>query len=934
MRRKSVYFIIILVVLSELSCSNTKYSGVKQYYSNFVSYYNTYFNISNRYKVGYRTATQSAQENTSDFISVFEYENDAEIFKSAGQFSETAPKLNKLLALRPYNKWIDDALLVEGKIRYLRGEYDSAQLLLQLVTEKYPKGYVSGHLPANKLKGYDNMVKVASRKKEPIRQPRFKYHFAKNEASIWLIKTLIKRKQYDKALTTIIQTDEDFSFPLQQRKHLIRTRVMYYLAIEDFRGAKEQIEKFFELQNSTKKERGRMRFLLAQIAEKQNDNSTAAHEYTMALKETLSPDLEFEAKLKSLSFNSRNPDEAVSSLRAMLRKGSNISNLDKIYLALGNVYLIKKDEKTAIKNYKLGVESCKTDSRKFVMYEKIAQTYYQLSNYLLAANYYDSANTKLPENYPNKKEFARKTEALKKLLKEYNLYYESDSILELASLGEDKAIEKIAKQIKKERNAVKAQELQKETSLLADDAKATTDKNKPASNTWYFEDKELVEKGKLLFQRKWGKLSLQDNWRRASPNVNASNSSPESKDLNPLDDIKSLNLSPEDIAAIEVKRLPFSESKKISFMELAQQGLIGMARIYHYDIQDLDKAIETYELLYKKYPKNIPREDEVLYSLYRLYIDKENLDKANDIKSQLTIKFPNSKYALYAINPNAKSNDEKAEQLVGQIYKKSYLDYSKGQYEDALAGIETIELNYSTNSIYPKALLLKAFIYGASGQSAETIKVLNLILTKTKDDNNSEDAKKAADMLQYLNGAKPASRQMEESVISESSNASLFVSLRKAKEQSQTNAVESSKESSETASEIKRAEEKSEKPKSSQNFINYHNDKKSAHAILYKLNPNLSSSAARTIAEQYLRTLPKAYLAEKMSLGTDKFISILSFSNFQSASEFHSQSINNKAFESLLNNSEIFFITTNNLDILYISMGWKEYQSFYEKNYR
>jgi tetratricopeptide (TPR) repeat protein len=459
-----------------------------------VSYYNTYFNISNRYKVGYRNATQSAQENTSDFISVFEYENDAEIFKSVGQFSETAPKLNKLLALRPYNKWIDDALLVEGKIRYLRGEYDSAQLLLQLVVEKYPKGYVSGHLPANKLKGYDNMVKVSGRKKEPIHQPRFKYHFAKNEASIWLIKTLIKRKQYDKALSTIIQTDEDFSFPLQQRKHLVRTRVMYHLAIEDFRGAKEQIEKFFELKNSTKKERGRMRFLLAQIAEKQNDNSTAAHEYTMALKETLSPDLEFEAKLKSLSFNSRNPDEAISSLRSMLRKGSNISNLDKIYLALGNVYLAKKDEKMAIKNYKLGVESCKTDSRKFVMYDKIAQTYYQLSNYLLSANYYDSANTKLPENYPNKKEFARKTEALKKLLREYNLYYENDSILELASLGEDKAIEKIAKQIKKERNEAKELELQKETSLLADDGKAATDKKKPTSNTWYFEDKQLVEK--------------------------------------------------------------------------------------------------------------------------------------------------------------------------------------------------------------------------------------------------------------------------------------------------------------------------------------------------------------------------------------------------------------------------------------------------------
>lgn len=60
---------------------------------------------------------------------------------------------------------MDDAVLIEGKIRYLKGDLDSAIQLLSYLVDYYPKGYIAGHLPGGKLKRFDDMVRQAVRKR-------------------------------------------------------------------------------------------------------------------------------------------------------------------------------------------------------------------------------------------------------------------------------------------------------------------------------------------------------------------------------------------------------------------------------------------------------------------------------------------------------------------------------------------------------------------------------------------------------------------------------------------------------------------------------------------------------------------------------------------------------------------------------------------------
>lgn len=929
--KTTLKFIAILYVLMALSCSRTKYKGFRQYYTNFTSYYNTYFNVQYKYRVGYRESTQLASENVSDIISVFEFENDADLFKGNAKFGETTPKVSKLLALRPYNKWMDDAILIQGKINYLRGDYDSAVMLLSYVVDNYPKGYFVGHLPANRLKGYDELIRKANREKKPIKQPRFQYHFAKNEATLWLIRAYIKRKKYERAQSVIIQAEDDMSFPIQYRKDLLKTRAMLKIVQEDYSGAVEIIHKILE-EKLSKKEKGRMYFILGQIHEKLGDLAAANSNYSLALKGKLRDDLEFEAKLKSLTYETKNPDEAIAKLKKMLNKGSYLNNQDKIYAAMGNLYLDKNDEPNALKNYRLALSKSKTNLQKFSIYDKIGSVYYKKPNYILSASYYDSALQVMPTDYAKKSEFTKKTEALKNLLTHYKVFYTNDSILDLAALGEDEAKNRVEKQVKKEQERIRSEEIFKETTLLTPDNKPNA--NSPTSTgggSWYFSSKDNVERGKIAFQKKWGKISRTDNWYKQSSNASlaTNTSSSDSKDPSAALDMRSMTA--EQIAEIQVRSLPYSEDAKKPLIKDVQTSLINMARIYHYDIKDFSKAIETYELLFSKYPKDIPSEDEALYSLYRLYVEKENIASADSIKGILVSKYPKSKYTLYANNPNAKSDEEKSELAVAKTYKTIYQNYKQGHYENALQDISLLADNNRKHSLYPKILLLQAFIQSSSGMPNEFRMSLEELVGGFKDSDEGRTGKELLDILNAVN-KEELKNLRENSFVPVDKDGMVINTSQQDGENKEliSKPNMSSQESVEAAAAVKVEEKKLE-----QTFSNYQYDPSSNHYILYKLKPSLNPASAKTLTDVYIKTKWNHFKlkTEILVIGSDRYLTVGKLSTMEQAKMFLESSKSDGIMQTLYSNADSYLISTSNLDILYISSNWKSYLDFYQRYY-
>lgn len=953
MRNKNFICGLIGLTLILASCSKTKFSGFRQYTTNFVSYYNTYFNIKQLYKVGYRESVNDKQENTTEIISLFLYENDPQFFESTAQFKGTTIKVNKLLNRRPYNKWMDDAVLIEGKIRYLKGDLDSAIQLLSYLVDYYPKGYIAGHLPGGKLKGFDDMVRQAVRKKEPIHQPKFKYKFARNEGIIWLAKAFIKKGSYDRALNLIYMAEADMGFPLEYRKDLLMVKTMLSIDKKEYSKANEYLNLLLDEHKLSKKEMGRVYFILGQINEKEKKYSQARNFFEKALGTKLKNDLEFEAKLRMLTYSADGEGGTLAELRKMLNKGKYAHSIDKIYFAIGNVLIEKNKIDAALENYQKSIATAKNSNQKFVVYERVGSLFYEKTNYVISAQYYDSAQRVLPQNYPSKKDFLKKVEALNRLLVQYNIYKSKDSILELAALGPEKAKDKIEKEIKKAYQKEKANELFLESQTLNKQTVASTQIGAGTSRQWYFSSKENVDKGKIQFQKKWGKLVLKDNWHRSTGGDNtnslAGEAAIDSKTGSNMNDETSTDL----VAEVEASKLPFTAEAKAPVIKEVQTALVNMARIYHYEIKDIKMAIETYEQLFKRYGMSIANEDEQLYALYRLYLESDDAIAAEVLKSKLISKYPESKYSLYALNPNAKTQDEKSDLAVAKLYKEAYTKYQKTFYTEAMDMCNSMIEEYSNHKLIPKVKLLRAFIFSYSYNSSKYVLALEDIISNHKDADETKYAKVYLDLHLKLkaNVIESATTETVNVVPGESAIISPPKSSTTPAEQETVPSV------NEVNIESKREEpspplakedvkprtlgatiesENKKKTEDGLQIVNYLYKPAAKHTILLKMAADLKETAAKNMADVYLRTNFKfgGYKSETLEIGPHRYLIISGFKNLQSAIDFYPNMHTDVLLQKLIYSSEKYYISSENLDILYISSGWEQYLSFYEKNYK
>ena len=956
MRNKDIICQIFGITHLLASCSRTKYSGFRQYTTNFISYYNTYFNIKQLYKIGYRESVFEKQESTNEIISIFEYENDPQFFESSAQFKATTPKVSKSIVLRPYNKWMDDALLIEGKIRYLKGDLDSSIQLLSYLVDYYPKGYMAGHLPGGKLKGFDDMVRQAIRKKEPIHQPKWKYKFARNEGIIWLAKAYIKKGTLERALNLIYMAEADMGFPVEYRKDLLKVKTMLAIEKKEYIKAYEYLNLLLSEYKLTKKERGRMYFILGQLKEKEKKFNQASSYFEQALANKLKNDLEFEAKLRMLTYASGS--NSLPELKKMLNKGKYEHSMDKVYFAIGNVLMEKKQTKEALENYQKSIASSKNSNQKFLVYEKVGSIFYEQPDYVISAQYYDSAQKVIPQNYPNKKDFLKKVEALNKLLVQYNIYVSKDSILDLAALGPEKAKAKIEKEIKKAYETEKAKDMFLESKTLNSQSVASTPMAGGQARQWYFSSKEGIDKGRILFQKKWGKLQLKENWHRATGGADNTNASNASAGL--ANNSASINesISTDIVAEVEASKLPFTAEAQKPFKKEIQQALVNMARIYNYEIKDIQKAIETYELLFKKYGNDLENEDEHLYSLYRLYMEKEDAQSADKIKSELLEKHPNSKYTLYALNPNAKSQEEKSDLAVAKLYKEAYTKYQKTFYSEALDMCNQIIEDYPEHKLIPKVKLLKAFIYSYTYNSDAYVKALEDIIAQHKEADEAKAAKEYLDMHLKLKSSQAVAPEVstESKAVSMDVNAknnmnSLSENIEKSKDmvpieskphlepeakKEDPNSVPKTNDvvPRKTAETI--ASENTKKTEDGLQIVNYSYKPTAKHAILFKLSTDLKETTAKNLLDVYHRANFKAmgYKTETLEFNGIRFLTIGSFKNVEDAVDFYAKMQSDALVQKLLFSSEKYYISSENLDILYISSGWEQYRSFYEKNYK
>ncbi|EAY29131.1 tetratricopeptide repeat domain protein [Microscilla marina ATCC 23134] len=536
----------------------------------------------------------------------------------------------------------------------------------------------------------------------------------RHKSLIFLIRTFLRTDQDRNALTVINYLKKQAMSKQNLRDFLIM-RAHYYRTKLNYKRTGRYLVKAVDMMRHGER-KGRIHFIIGQIYQRFEQYDKAYTHYRSVLRNNPPYELAFYARLKMTQVSNIKTDKDIRKarryFRRLLRDVKNKEYHDKIYYELALFELRQDSTNRAVTMLKKSIDaSAGNKVQKAYSYLKLGEVHYApLEEYELAKKYYDSSMVSLPKNVENYKMIKRRARILGDFVKYLNSVRLEDSLQRMAKMDTLQLSAYLDKNLK-----VKIEKAYDEEQRLIQAAK---DKAKRSNNTstlkelqsnvWYFYNPQLVARGRVKFQQKWGTRVLEDNWRR-------SNKDPEPPDSLFIGGDKKPDKGK--IVADRVKKakeelykiIPFTpEAIKASDKKL-EDGFYELGKIYNLHLNENKKAIGSFEELLKRFSKT-KYEAEVLYFLYLINKNLPNASRAAYYKQQVLKKYPNSVYKNMIINPNWLKEAKKHEKEVKEAYKKAYEAYQNLQYEKSQQLMDATLKKFPQNLIQDKFSFLKVLI--------------------------------------------------------------------------------------------------------------------------------------------------------------------------------------------------------------------------------
>jgi len=690
-----------------LGCSTKKNTPVSRAYQNFTSYYNIYFNAKENLNSGLKRIDNTIQDDLTRTLPVYKTSDPAAGKAASAEMELAILKCSKLISLHSitkgparrsnkserykqfaskgeYNKWVDDSYLLMGKASYFNHDFHRAEENFNFVIRKFP----------------DNQSR---------------YH-----AYLWLARTYSETGEYEKALEIFNLMERDGGFPKKLRKDLQIAQADYYLKNNDYPETIKRLRLALQ-SHFPVKSRLRYHYILAQLLTATDKHPEAVREYHEVLK--LKPPylMAFNAKIAALELSDEDDKETDDKLQKLLDDQNNLEFLDRIYYAKGQIAL-RNDQKTgALNNFRLSVKnSTSNNHQRAVSSLAAARILFEENNYLLSACYYDSAMAVIDINYPGYREIKTRSESLRRLADNLNTISREDSLQKLALMTEAQRNQMIDNLIEKLRLA----EQQKASATIteaADQNYFRAQQYRPqirvndSQNLWYFYNPTTVGIGKSEFQRIWGKRKLEDNWRRknkvsVNPDeieqlVQEVNETKVSQGKKKIADPKSREYYLQDI--------PLTDSLRNISNEKIKTSCYTAGKIYQVDFNDFPRAIAMMEELNRRFPGSI-YELPSWFELYQLNGQTGDKQQSAFYRNKITGKYPDSKYAMYLLNPHYFEEYESRREQMEKKYSQAFEYYKSADFVNAgrLAD-ETLAMK-PDSSLLPKAGFIKMISGGTS----------------------------------------------------------------------------------------------------------------------------------------------------------------------------------------------------------------------------
>ncbi len=698
---------ILLAFMMLASCSTKKNKWNRRAWHNMTSHYNVWWNGNQSIKEGEKTLRQSVQDDYTKTLPVFNYgtkENalalnqymDRTIEKDAICIQKHSMRFNNVERVR----WIDDAFIDMGKAHFYKQDYVPARRTFDYASTQYRNS-----------------------------PDRF-------TATLWLAKTYIATKQYEKAeamlQSILVATDnENEKIPRYVRTNIDLVYADYYIAL----GRENEAVRYLRSALITAKgkyNKSRAMFILGQIYQHQNDKPRATEQFKNVIRKHPSYEMTFEAQMNLARCYDADTATIMKMLNKMLKDSKNTDFKDRIYYAMAGVAMENNNVDDGVKYLRRSVATSTTNNmQKIKSSLDCANILFSNNDYILSQAYFDTAVMTMDRSYPGYDSLLNLSVMLTDLVGNLTVYHTQDSLLRLAdmdSIHRNAIIDKVIDEYKEEQKRLEEQrEIEKQIALNGGNEKPESVVPTGNDGNWYFYNTATRTRGANDFKAKWGNRMLEDYWfisnkqsfaqevqqEEISEEELALMSEEERENyLKALEIIKdTTQYTPLD-RGYYLKQIPFTQSAKDQANQEIAEALNNIGFIYYNDLADYPRSIEAYTELTERYPDNA-NEVSAWYYLYKMHGSrKENAD-AEKYKNLVLTKYPDSNQAKIILDPDyfVKANEKGAE--AEQLYAKTFEAYQNGQYQRVMMNVKKARQQFEDDTLYmPRFEFLNAVSLG------------------------------------------------------------------------------------------------------------------------------------------------------------------------------------------------------------------------------
>lgn len=657
-------------------CSQYSNSPVAVGFHNVNAKYNALFQANIKLKEVEKSLFEAYKDNYSQQLPIL-IPIDSNSAGAMGEQLTAIIKKASLVAERHQNsKWLDDAYVLIGKARLLKQDYKNA-----IETFKY----VNTNATSDK---------------------------ARDAALIGLMRAYTEQGEYQTALRVAELLREE---PLdnENTRDFYITKAYLHQLKEEYKTAVAILEEALPYMKKNE-QKARVLFAAGQMYEALDDKNNASEKYLAVNKNHPSYDLGFYAKLNNALTLGQ-----TDGFRKLLKDSKNNDLQDKIYEAMSAVEMRKGNSKDGVKLLQSSARNSQNLKQLPYTFLKLADlAYNKLGNYEMAAAYYDSTASLLPQNDPAYKRVADKQRSLREFVTQTNIIKTEDSLQHLAKMNPaqlDKVLEKVVldKITKETEDLRKAQEtVNRGLQQQQTKTDAFTDPNK---SSWYFTNAIAQQQGKTSFANVWGGRALEDNWRRNRKD-NALTFDNNANGNQGISNLGSKNLSiptekfgggiKGDVAELKTK-IPFSKEAFDASMKRKEEASFELGKVYKFKLNEPKNAIIAFDRFLTDFPKS-SHEPETLYLLALL--NEENSVSKQIYTKRLMKDYEDSYFArlLNRTSTEILSTGKEAESQ--KLYAEAYQYYSQNNFTDALTFVETSLKQYPNSQIEDKIMFLKTMI--------------------------------------------------------------------------------------------------------------------------------------------------------------------------------------------------------------------------------